>query len=237
VVEDHLALGDQVLFAVTADGRPEHAGQVAAAMWEGLGRLADEGPDPEELAHQVEGMRAAVDDPRTLPDRLAGAARELLLDGATTTDDELVAAAAGTTPEHVRTWARAARSSALLGVPAEAELDLPGLTDITDLEQPSSAQVQGERFGRKRLCLAPMDLAVHVGEAGLSLTAGGYTWGGAWDDVVGVARHGDDRGITLADGRQFHVCDRHVRDARRLAARIDELAGGLVFDVPADSFH
>lgn len=235
---DFMRLGDSVLVAHMPDGRPEHAGTVATTLWSVLGDLADHGPTPEELRHHVEGHRESLDDPRLVLDDLVWAAVRLL-DGAPEMSPlERLAQAEAVTPDTLRDWARAARDSTILGLPEDVSVDLPGLTDLDTLEQPSTPPVRGEEFGRRLTALlAPRDLRAVAGPEGISLRADGYTWSGGWDDVVGVARARGDRAIVLRDGRSFTVCDRHIKGSDRLFALVDQHAGGKVFDVPEDEFH
>lgn len=176
-------------------------------------------------------------DPRSTFDNVMNAAAMHLVGDPDLSVEEQLALASAATPADVQDLARGALSTALLGVPAEAKPDLGDLTDLTEHEPPSDQGVTGQVFGRKPFCLAPRDLRAVVGDDGISLTARSTTTSATWDQVVGVAAGAGDRVIVLRNGLMLSMCDKHLRDTRRLFALIDERAGDKVFTAPDDAFH
>lgn len=221
-----------------ADGRAENLQTIAQTLWSVLADLAEHGPTSTELAHQLDGHLQGLDDPREVMDELVWAATRLLRGEPALSARERAALAQQVSTGDVRAWAQAAQASALIGLPEDVRVDLPEVTDLDAVEQPATPPVAGTVFGRRLTAvLAPRDLQAVAGLAGISLRAEGYTWSGTWDDVVGVARGRRDRGIVLADGRSFSLCDRHLRGTGELFEVVDRYAVDKVFDVPDDEFH
>lgn len=234
---DHTLVNGQLLVALMPDGRPDHETPVTEALWRALTTLAESGPTPAELANAVDGTREEMLDPRSTFDHvLEAAARQLCGDPPLSVTEQLELAAA-VTPAQVQDLARVVLDSALLGIPAVSKPDLGELPDLTEHSPPSGTPATGKTFRRKRWCLAPRDLRAVVGEDALSLTAASHTLVAKWDDVVGVAATAGDRVIVRRDGMDFQLCDKHLRDADRLFALIDQRAGDNVFALADDALH
>lgn len=234
---DHTLVDGQMLVALMPDGRPNHEAQVTEALWRALVDLAGSGPTEAELTAAVDEARETMLDPRSTFDNVMNAAAMHLVGDPDLSVEEQLALASAARPADVQGLARGALSTALLGVPAEAKPDLGDLTDLTEHEPPSDQGVTGQVFGRKPFCLAPRDLRAVVGDDGISLTARSTTTSATWDQVVGVAAGAGDRVIVLRNGLMLSMCDKHLRDTRRLFALIDERAGDKVFTAPDDAFH
>lgn len=214
---------DLGLVSLATDGDEEDSDEIVHAVWSELTELAVSGPSEEELAHEKAGFAAYLDDPRAVMDVLEGAARRYWRFGAVLSRDELRARYEAVTADQVREWARAARASAVIGVPDLPKNPLPDLVDRTDWEFPSRVPIAGERFKRRLTAVAPpRDLVVHAGDAGITVTAAGTTIGGEWADVVGVGRADGFRFLHFADGASGPLWAKHVKDGDRLLALIDE---------------
>lgn len=113
-------------------------------------------------------------------------------------------------------------------------MDLPGLPDRTGEDRPQDARVSGETFRGKPLAIAPLDLRVVAGSEGITQTANGFTVGGSWDEVVGVAVADGIRELVLVTDQTLRLSRRHLRDTSRLFAIVDERISDRRFDSTED---
>ena len=140
------------------------------------------------------------------------------------------------TAQQVQAWARGARDSALVGVPDMPRTPLPDLVDRSGWEWPSRSPVGSEVFKRRLTAVAPpRDLKVNIGDEGMSMTAGGTTIGGCWDEVVGVGRAPGFRFLHFADGSEGPIWAKHVKDGDRLISLIDERSGDVSWETSVDA--
>ena len=225
---------DRTIHALFTDGHEDQAATIATTIWSSLRDLAEHGPSQEELDHDRDGYAAYIDDPRAGVDWLEGLAYRHLHGEPLWLREESRERFAAVTVADVQRWARMALDTALLGVPEGVPDDLadqlPGLPDLTEWERPSDPPVEGVRFGRKLMTLCPRDLSVTVGESGISQTALGLTVSAPWDEVVGVAAAPGLRLVLLEGGEQFLLWQRHLKDAERLFALVDERTRDVWFE-------
>lgn len=218
---------------VWTDGHDDKWQVVVDTLWSTLTSLAEHGPTAEELAHVKEVSVADLEDPRSLPGWLIFQASRALFGRHVRTRAEQIEIDRAVRADSVRLAASQMAATALLLVPAEG-VELDGVPDIThDTEEDSaedSAPVDGRVFRRRLLTLAPRDLALRVGDSGLSITADGSTSRVDWADVVGVASAPGIRGLVAGDGRVLPVVARFFRDSDELLTLIDQLAGPLAFE-------
>ncbi|MFC7489204.1 MULTISPECIES: M16 family metallopeptidase [unclassified Knoellia] len=214
---------EQGLVSLATDGAEEDSDEIVHALWAELTDLAAHGPTQEELAHEKAGFAAYLEDPRTVMSVLEGAALRYWRLGAAPSREELRERFEAVTVEQVRDWARAARGSAVIGVPELPKDPLPDVVDRTEWEFPSREPIAGQVHKRRLTAIVPpRDLAVHAGHEGITVTAAGTTIGGEWADVVGVGRTDGFRFLHFADGASGPLWAKHVRDGDRLLALIDE---------------
>lgn len=224
----------QGLLAVWSNGHEDKMQLVAQSMWRTLGRVATDGPTPDELGHVRALLSEQLGDPRSIPDWLVSQAARLLRGEVTRTRQEQAEIDAAVTAETIREAAQSVRDSAILLLP-EGDYDLPGVRSLDDHDFPNDA-VRGEQvYRRKTLTRAPRDLEVRVGESGFAITAFGRVGSATWDDIVGVAHSDGVRGVVTADGRLFPVIAKSLKDGDRLLAQLDRLAGERLFESSEDA--
>lgn len=224
---------DQTIHALFTDGHEDQAGTIASTIWSALQDLAERGPSQAELDHDRAGFAAYIEDPRASLDWLEGLAYRHLQGDPLWLREESRERFAAVSVTDVQRWARLALGTALLGVPEDVPGDLaeglPGLPDLTEWQPASDAVVEGTRFARKLLAISPRDLAVTVGDAGISQTALGRTLTAPWDEVVGVATAPGLRLVLLESGQEFLLWQRHLKDSERLFSMVDERTRDVSF--------
>lgn len=225
---------DRTIHALFTDGHEDQAATIATTIWSSLTDLAERGPSQEELDHDRAGFAAYIDDPRASVAWLEGLAYRQLHGDPLWLREESRERFAAVTVADVQRWARTALDTALLGVPEgvpdHLADDLQGLSDLTDWERPSDPPVEGDRFGRRLMALCPRDLSVIVGDTGISQTALGHTLSAPWNEVVGVAAAPGLRLVLVEGGQQFLLWQRHLKDADRLFAVVDERTRDVWFE-------
>jgi hypothetical protein len=233
-VESARVDADHTVSVLFTDGQEDHAETIAGAVWSALRDLADVGPTDGELVHDLVGFTAYTEDPRAAVDWLEGQAYHHLYGEPLRSREEARRIRADVTREDVQRWARHAVEGAVLGMPERPKEDLPGLPDRSDWEPAAPEEIAGERFRRRVVALAPLDLAVTVGPGGIGMVAQGQRTGGSWDEVVGVAAAPGMRLVHLEKGIMVPLFHRHLRNADRLFDLVDERAGRLLFESTED---
>ncbi|EAP99592.1 hypothetical protein JNB_05450 [Janibacter sp. HTCC2649] len=224
------------LVSIATDGAEEDSDEIVHAVWSELADLAVNGPTAEELAHEKAGFAAYLDDPRTVMSVLEGSALRYWRFGAVPSREELRSRYEAVTVEQIRDWARAAKESAVIGVPELPKNPLPAIVDRSEWEFPSREPIAGQRFKRRLTAVVPpRDLAVHAGAEGITVTAAGTTIGGTWADVVGVGRADGFRFLHFADGASGPLWAKHVKDGDRLLALIDEHTTEVGWETTVDA--
>ena len=164
---DKLAVtADRRFVVMSADCREDEEALVARAVWRVLSELATTGCTAEELQRDREELEAYLLDPRSALDEVQAAARATVA-GTTAPDEQALRQEhEAVTPYAVQGAARAWREAALLGVPEDTDLDLPGLTRM----EPWSADVVAGRTYRRALhSAAPRGARLIVGEDGVTV--------------------------------------------------------------------
>ena len=175
---------------ITTDVRPGHEAFAAQVLRRELHRLADLGPSPEEIAQEQAEIGAFLDDPRADPEEARATAHAAVTGIPAVTGAELRRHAAELTGDAVRLSAATLRDSAVLLVPADTELQVPGLGRLPEW---SAELVDGRVFTRKRLRGMPKEARLVVGDAGASLALGeDRRITVLWRDAVGLVRQGPE---------------------------------------------
>lgn len=219
--------------SVAADCRPSDAATVAAAMHDGLRRLADSGPTDEELARDLEAMRSVFDDPRSAADELDMAAGRLLQHGHPLTHDDLLDERLELTAETVGASMKAVLDNVVIAVPVDTD---PAGLPLPVLEPPRVAPVEGKAFARRLMgSKAPMGARLVVGGDGVSLRVGPETVTVRYDDLVGCGRAPGAALLVAADGASLVVHESDWRNGSAALASIDAAVPvSLVFPARPD---
>ncbi|MFD1151073.1 M16 family metallopeptidase [Saccharothrix hoggarensis] len=106
------------------DAREGREAEVAEILWNTAQRLADDGPDQEEVDHELAAFAELIDDPRLVVARLDLRARAELLGGPYYTDEDWLVELKAVTPEQVAAVMAEGLRTALLVVPEGVALDL-----------------------------------------------------------------------------------------------------------------
>lgn len=224
-------LDDSTLLTVFTDGHEDKRDLIAGALWDTLRALATDGPTQAEVDHEIARDAAGHADPRATVDWLAAQAYRHLNDLPVKTREQHRRSIERVTPEMVRGWAAKALPSALMGLPEGLDARLDGLPDRTEDQRPEGPAVAGETFGRKTLSLAPRDLRVTAGDAGIAQTVDHYRLSSPWHGVVGVAAAPGLRQLVLDSGASMLLVQRHVKNGERLFEMVDSRLADRMFDV------
>jgi hypothetical protein len=202
---------------VTTDVRPGQEAFAAQVLWRELHRLADVGPAPAELEHERAEVEMHVDDPRAHLEQARATAFAAVTGIAAATAAELRRDAAGLTVDAVRQVAGALRGAALVLVPEETELQVPGLGR---LPQWSAGIVTGRVFPRRRLRGVPKEARLLVGDEGASLVLGeDRRITVRWSDAVGLVRQGPGEWqLVGSDGFTLPLSEDDWRDGAEAVA-------------------
>lgn len=220
-----------LLVALWADGAERDQPRILTTTVDLLRQLAERGPTAEDLVHQKAVARAQLTDPRGTMDHLVLSAFRRLDGRALTTVEEETARVEAVTAEEVRQAAARALDTLLLAGTAPAPEGIAGIPDRTEDETPSGVEVEGREWKRKLVSMAPRDLRLLIGEAGVDQTALGHRHVGLWSDLRGVAKGPDFRAIVFADGGQVTVWPGSLKDGAAAVDEIDRRAGDLLFEV------
>lgn len=217
---------DSRVLVLSTDARPGQEGLTAGVLWREVCRLADEGPRPEELAHQRAVLDAELADPRSVVEEARATAHSRVTGIPATSSAKLRSDAAALTGEDVRTTVAAVRDAAVLAVPEPLE---PAPPQLSRLPEWSGDTVTGREFRPRRRGVMPAGARLVVGEDGASLLhSPGEQLTVRWCDAVGLVRSGPDEWVLI--GRDGFTIRLAADDWRDGAAAID-LARAAV---PAD---
>jgi hypothetical protein len=215
---DHLPLGeDRQLAVVIADCRNGDEAVVARALWQALGRLAEDGPTPAELHLERERIEEHLQDPHAPAGEAQAAAVALVTGTGYRTSAQLRDEADALTADQVQQAARAVRDAALVAVPEGVDPGLPALTPVSPW---SAVMLTGREFRPRFRSPAPRGARLVVGEHGASLwLQQGERLTVRWDEVIGLLETGD-REWTVAgvDGTTVPLAAADWRDGDEAVA-------------------
>lgn len=143
----HVVDGETVHVAFIADAPQAEVPAVAKGMYDGLHRLAADGPTHEELAHDLEGFQEHLDDPRSAEAAAASAALAHLAGEDREDQRARLHRRAALRPEQVAAALASALGTVLVLVPEDASdpgVGLPELREGSDIEV--SGRVHRRRF-------------------------------------------------------------------------------------------
>lgn len=234
---ERLQLGeDEVLRSIAADGSEEDTQRIAEGLVTVLRELAEHGPTPEELAEDLATLEETLQDPRTHQDLLLFHANRLLNGADPRSGEQMVEELRAVTAQQVRDMARRALDTLLVTVPGEAEVDASalGLPDRTFDTWPMDPELPGTVFARRLLTMAPRDLRVTIGEAGVSVRVAGIAASFPAGELVGIERSGDWLELIRADDRRQSILPRAHRRGAELLREIEERWGHLIYPAKED---
>ena len=187
---DHLPLGgDRQLAVVTADCRDGDEAVVVRALWQALGRLAEDGATQAELDLERARVEEHLQDARAACGEAQAAAVALVTGTAYRTSSQLLEEAGALTADQVRQAARALRAAALVAVPEGVD---PGVPVLAPVAQWSAVMLAGREFRRRFRSPAPRGARLVVGEQGVSLwLQQGERLTVRYDDVIALLEVGD----------------------------------------------
>lgn len=221
---------DQRLTTLAAECREDRAGQVAERMWEIATELAATGPTAAEFAHDLAGLRAHFDDPRSALSEAALAAYEAVAGRDVPSRRELARRREELTADAVARALSHGLESAYVIVPRGRQVD-GGLVEQPGCPQFVSPPAFSDLFSRRRRSEAPRGSALFLAPDGIGFRGpGGDHHLVRWDTCVGVAVDG---GTRLVAGRQRCVVlvdPRDWRDGERAVLAVDR-------NVPSELFY
>lgn len=201
---DVVAFGDDIRVAtLTAECREDNAGRVAELMWAASSELAASGPTQAELDHDLAGVRAYLDDPRSVLAEAAIAAAEQVNGRGLRTRREMVSQVEQVGADQLAAALDAALGTAYLLVPWGQRV-ANGLARVEACAQ-LAAPPPGSSLLRRRLrSRAPRGSALFLAPDGIGFRdEDGDCHMIRWRDCVGVGIDGD---LHLVTGRyRCHV--------------------------------
>ena len=211
---------------IVADAREGQEAAVAAILWEEARRIASDGPTAGELDHERESIQEIYADPRSVEPELGYLARGDLFGFDTTTPEERLAIIDKLVPADVADLFTAALPTALLVVPEDVRVDLPGVAEGgcprgrivpagTTFRPPALATVLN-RAGRGSRLVLTADGVAQVDQDGDVHQV-------RFADVVGVEVHGESRLLFGANGCMV-VIDRSMFRGADAAVRAVDAA-------------
>jgi hypothetical protein len=186
---------DRRVVVVSTDARPGQESLAAGVLWHQICHLAEEGPRPEELAHQCAVLDAELADPRSIVVEAQAMARARVTGIPATSAAQLGADATALTGEDVRNTVAQMRDAAVLAVPEPFE---PAPAQLTRLPEWSGDAVSGREFRPRRRGVMPAGARLVIGDEGASLVlAPGEQMTVHWREAVGLVRSGPDEWILI----------------------------------------
>jgi len=209
---------------IMVDARDGHEATVAGMLWEEVRRLADEGPTAEELKHERESIREMHADPRSVEGELGYVANAELFGLEATASDERQAIVDRLTPTDIAELFEDALPTALLVVPEDVRLELPGVSvggcstgrtvpAGTSFRPPAMAKLL-HRAARAQQLILTADGVAHVDEDGDVHRV-------RFADVVGVQVDEDGRVLFGANGCIIPVDKSMFRGAEAAIRAVD----------------
>ncbi len=194
---DVVAFGDDVRVAtLTAECKEEDAGRVAELMWAAAKELVACGPTDAELEHDLEGVRAYLDDPRSVLAEAAIAAAEQVNGRGLRTRQDMLRQVEAAGAEQIRTALGAALETAYLLVPWGQRVG-NGLPRVDPCAQLAAPPVGSSLLRRRLRSHAPRGSALILAPDGIGFRdEDGDHHLIRWKDCVGVGVDGDLRLVT-----------------------------------------
>lgn len=202
--------------------------RAASFLWQQLGDIADNGPQPDELNVVIGQLRHDLLEETDVRSRLVTTAIDLLSGRSEEDLSRSVALERLTDADLVRGAAVEARQTAIVGLPDAQDPNLGLRVVDEDAELVERVPYGDESFGRRRL-MPWAARETRVGVSGISVRDRDGWDGAAWSRVVAVGLEDGARTVFLDNGHVIPVLLNGSQDRQRLAARIDELAGDLLF--------
>lgn len=202
--------------------QPHLAGRVAGRVWELAAELAERGPSADDLAHDLAGLRAMLDDPRSVVGEAFLAASEHVAGRDRSSRAAMLDEVEALTAEDVRLAFAEALASAYLVVPDGTRPSVPlapvaGCASTRSL--PPQAQVLRRRMFRSA---APPGTALFTVPDGIGFRdEDGDVHVVRWADCVGVGVDGDVRVVTGRDRCWVLVDPADWRDGERAVRHVD----------------
>ncbi len=226
-----VVLGPELrLTTLAAECRVERAAEIAERMWEIATELAATGPTREEFAHDLAGLQAHFDDPRSALSEAVLAACESVGGRTTPSRRTLLEGREGLTAPDVAEALGRALESAYLIVPRGQQVR-GGLAELAACPGSWTPPPRAEALSRRRRSEAPRGTALFLLPDGIGFRGvDGFHDMVRWKDCVGVAVDGDVRLVTGRQRCAVLVDPRDWRDGDRAVAAVDA-------NVPAELFY
>ena len=227
---------DRRFVSVSADCRDGQEAVAARALWSQLSRLAEHGPDDGEVEHERDLLAEHLADPRAVAEELDSAAVGLVLHLPHLSGEQLWANAVALTGEQVRDAAAAVRDAAMVAVPAEVDVPMPGLTAVPDW---SLEVLPGQAFGRRPVGSgAPRGARLLVGDHGVSVALGpGRQLSVRWAEAIALLQLAPrEWSLVGVDGISVPLAPQDWRDGER-AVDMVRAAVPEQLQRPADSMR
>ncbi|HET9656813.1 MAG TPA: hypothetical protein VFP72_15780, partial [Kineosporiaceae bacterium] len=219
---DVVVLGEDLrLTTLAAECRTDRSGLVAERMWEIATELAATGPTAAEFAHDLAGLRAHFDDPRSALSEAVLAACESVAGRGSPSRAELLRGREELTAEGVAAALGEALRSAYVIVPRGQRVQ-GGLVELPGCPFTRLVPLGAEVFGRRRRSEAPRGTALFLLPDGIGFRdLDGRHDVVRWDDCVGVAVDGDVRLVTGRQRCAVLVDPRDWKDGMRAVHAVD----------------
>lgn len=247
VGDDVVEHADEVLERIVhLDAREGHELLAAQVLWDTARELATVGPDPADVAHEIQGFRELFADPRAMVGELDWAARELLAGREGRSPREVLEQIEQVTPQQVAKSMASVLRTALLVVPEGVE---PHITDLYGRPVPRREGGQRDAVpdgrtlrpgigARLRMRAARRVRLVHAADGFALVDLDDGVRGVRFDDVVGVERCHLGRVLYGRDGGVVPVTTELWSGVDGAVAEIDRrVPQTLWFDSPHPHEH
>lgn len=221
---------DQRLTTLAGECREDRSTEVAERMWDIATQLAASGPTAEEFEHDLAGLMAHLEDPRSALSEAALAAYEWVAGREIPSRRALIRRREGLTPGVVAEALTEALGSAYVIVPRGRRVG-GGLAQLAACRQDRTPPVGADILGRRWRSEAPRGTALFLAPDGIGFRdEDGDHHLVRWVDCVGVAVDGDTRIVTGRDRCVVLVDPRDWKDGVRAVRAVDR-------NVPAELFY
>lgn len=237
---DYIAAStDRAYAAIWATCLPEAAPEVQQNLLEAIDDIAARGPSPDELSRDYQGFLRELSDPHSIPGRLDGHARNVLLGGDPAPEPvaALIEERWRLESEHVAAaWKRARDTMILLLPPTGVDPQRP----LARYPGPALDRMEAGRTfellptTRRRFRRNETGIVLAPGRVGVAVEAvGGQRIRGVrWTDVVGIIREAGARSLISRDGSVLQIFEGDWRDGQGAIREIDRFSPADVFIDP-----